>query len=85
MTGRFQRATRSDAPMVASIAFGRLVTVTVLVFIALTSIAVGVAELNARRPRPNTDMCHAAAAGDGQPLVDQPCWWGEGRPPSHLR
>lgn len=41
MTGRFQRATRPDAAMIASIAFGRLVTVTVLVFIALTLVPPG--------------------------------------------
>jgi drug/metabolite transporter (DMT)-like permease len=41
VTGRFQRATRPDAPVVASIAFGRLIAVTVLVFIALTLVPPG--------------------------------------------
>lgn len=39
--GRLQRATRADAPVVASIAFGRLVAVTVLVFVALTLVPPG--------------------------------------------
>lgn len=41
VSGRLRPATRADAPVVASIAFGRLVAVTVLVFVALTLVPPG--------------------------------------------